>query len=80
MKKYISNELKSVKKNTYVGLMMDNSPLWVHIFWGLLMAGFKPMLLNIRLGSKLNQDIINLLDIKYVFCDKDYNLNCSIIY
>lgn len=78
--KYISNELKSVKKNTYVGLMMDNSPLWVHVFWGLLMAGFKPMLLNIRLGSKLNQEIINLLDIKYVFCDKDYNLNCSIIY
>jgi hypothetical protein len=38
------------------------------------------MLLNIRLGSKLNQDIIDLLNIKYVVCDKDYGLNCNLLY
>ena len=59
---------------------MDNSNTWVEVFWGLLMSGFKPMLLNIRLGSKLNQDIIDLLNIKYVVCDKDYGLNCNLLY
>lgn len=80
MGKYLTNQLHDVEKETFVGIMMDNSPLWVQVFWGLLMSGFKPMLLNIRLGSKLNQDIVDLLDIKYVICDKNYNLNCNIIY
>jgi len=78
--KYISKQLASVEKNTFIGLMMENSPFWVSTFWGLLMAGYKPMLLNIRLGSKLNQEICDLLSIKYVFCDKDYGLNCENIY
>ena len=80
MGKFFNNELKNIQKNDYVGLMMDNSPLWVCSFWGLLMAGYKPMLLNIRLGSKLNQEIIELLKIKCVIADKDYNLNCNMIY
>lgn len=80
MGRFFNNELKDIQKNDYVGLMMDNSPLWVSSFWGLLMAGYKPMLLNIRLGSKLNLEIIELLKIKCVIADKDYNLNCNMIY
>ena len=80
MGKFFNNELKNIQKNDYIGLIMDNSPLWVCSFWGLLMAGYKPMLLNIRLGSKLNQEIIELLKIKCVIADKDYNLNCNMIY
>lgn len=80
MGRFFNNELKDIQKNDYVGLIMDNSPLWVSSFWGLLMAGYKPMLLNIRLGSKLNQEIIELLKIKCVIADKDYNLNCNMIY
>ena len=64
MGKYISNKLSNIEKDSFVGIMMDNSNTWVEVFWGLLMSGFKPMLLNIRLGSKLNQDIIDLLNIK----------------
>ena len=80
MGRFFNNELKDIQKNDYVGLIMDNSPLWVSSFWGLLMAGYKPMLLNIRLGSKLNQEIIELLKIKCVIADKDYHLNCNMIY
>ena len=80
MGRFFNNELKDIQKNDYVGLIMDNSPSWVSSFWGLLMAGYKPMLLNIRLGSKLNQEIIELLKIKCVIADKDYNLNCNMIY
>lgn len=80
MGRFFNNELKDIQKNDYVGIIMDNSPSWVSSFWGLLMAGYKPMLLNIRLGSKLNQEIIELLKIKCVIADKDYNLNCNMIY
>ena len=78
--KFLYNELKDIEKDTFVGMMMENSPTWVSTFWGLLMAGYKPMLLNIRLGSKLNQEIIDLLNIKYVICDKDYNLSVNTLY
>ena len=80
MGKYISSKLSYIQKDTFVGLMMDNSNTWVTVFWGLLMSGYKPMLLNIRLGSKLNQDIVNFLNIKCVICDKDYGLTCDLLY
>ena len=60
---YFKNKLKGIKENSFIGLMMENSPLWVSSFWGLLMSGYKPMLLNVRLGVKLNQNVIDILDI-----------------
>lgn len=76
---YFKNKLKGIKENSFIGLMMENSPLWVSSFWGLLMSGYKPMLLNVRLGVKLNQNVIDILDIKKVFSDKEYDLNCEVI-
>ena len=32
----------------FVGIYMDNSPLWVACFWGTLMTGYKPLLRNPR--------------------------------
>lgn len=75
--KYFKNTFS--EKNCFVGLMMENSPLWIASFWGLLMAGYKPMLLNSRLGNKLNQEIINMLDIENVILDNDYSFNCKMI-
>lgn len=76
---YFKNKLNGIKDNSFIGLMMENSPLWVSSFWGLLMSGYKPMLLNVRLGVKLNQNVIDILDIKKVFSDKEYDLNCEVI-
>ena len=76
---YLKALLKDVPHNSFVGLMMENSPLWVSTFWGLLMAGYKPMLINIRLGSELNNDIISMLNIKTVISDAMYQLNADVI-
>lgn len=76
---YLKELLKDKEPNSFIGLMMDNSPLWVYTFWGLLMAGFRPMLINIRLGDMLNNDIIKMLDIKTIITDNNYELNCEII-
>lgn len=75
---YFNDKLTNIDKGSYVGLMMNNSNLWIASFWGLLMSGYKPMLINIRLGKQLNDDIIQLLNIKYIICDNDYQLNCNI--
>lgn len=74
---YFNEHLSNISKGSYVGLMMNNSNLWIASFWGLLMCGFKPMLINIRLGNKLNDDIIKLLNIKMIITDEDYTLNCD---
>lgn len=74
---YFNEHLSNISKGSYVGLMMNNSNLWIASFWGLLMCGFKPMLVNIRLGNKLNDDIIKLLNIKMIITDEDYTLNCD---
>ena len=51
MGSFLRNELADIQINTFVGILMDNSPKWVYTFWGLLMAGYKPLLLNKRLGD-----------------------------
>lgn len=76
---YFKDKLTNVEKGNYIGLMMNNSNLWIASFWGILMSGYKPMLINIRLGKQLNEDIINLLNIKYIISDNDYQLSCNII-
>lgn len=69
---YLIEELKELPKGSYVGLMMENSIYWITSFWGILMSGYKPVLLNVRLGQKLNQEVVELLNIKKIISDKEY--------
>lgn len=78
MAEYLSKIINS-SKHSFVGLMMDNSVEFITTFFGLLMIGYKPMLLNIRLGSELNNQIIDRLNIEYVVTDNDYSVNGKII-
>lgn len=64
----------SLPKGSYVGLMMENKKEWIFSFWGLLMAGFKPVLLNTRLGLTLNKDVVKLLDLKMIVSDQEIGL------
>lgn len=67
----------NVKKGSFVGLMMENSINWISSFWGLLMAGFKPLLINIRLGRTLNDKLLEMLNVSNVVCDKNYDLTAD---
>ena len=55
--------------------MIDNSLKWVYIFWRLLMAGYKPLLLNKRLGDVLNKTVVELSDLKVIISDIETNLD-----
>jgi len=61
VKKYasiISSTFGKEKIHSVVGLKLTNSPQWCMLFWAILMAGYKPLLIN----AKTNKEgTINLL-------------------
>ena len=50
----------------FVGIFLDNSADWVALFWGLLQAGFVPILLNTRHNTGVTNDIIKEMDPVFV--------------
>ena len=65
------------KKNSFVGLYLENSINWVASFWGLLLSGYKVALLNPKLPYEVNKQVIKSLGINTVIASntifKDVN-------
>lgn len=61
--------LKNVKKGSIVGLYMNNCQEWLECFWGILMLGYRPLLMNIRMSKSILEDIIKQYDVKAVISD-----------
>ena len=59
---HFSNEID--KKNTYVGILLDNCPEWVYSYYGLLMAGYVPVLLS---TASTNEEVLEI--VKELKCD-----------
>lgn len=51
----IKNQLINTPKCSTVGLYLDNSDKWIEAFWGILLAGYNPLLLN----KRLSYDVLN---------------------
>lgn len=47
----------SGKEGAFLALKMENSPLWVASFFGILQAGFRPLLLNLRLDEQTLREV-----------------------
>ena len=47
----------SGKEGAFLALKMENSPLWVAAFFGILQAGFRPLLLNLRLDEQTLREV-----------------------
>jgi acyl-CoA synthetase (AMP-forming)/AMP-acid ligase II len=76
---YLKEKLDNFKSNEFVGLLMDNSLLWVATFWGILMAGYKPVLLNKRFNKQLNENVIQMTNISIIITDDVYDFNVDYI-
>ncbi len=50
----------------FVGIYLENSADWVALFWGLLQAGYKPILLNTRHNIGITNEIIKDMDPVFV--------------
>lgn len=51
--------LSHAQPNAPVGLCMDNSAEWIALFWAILRAGFRPILMNIRLDDAVLNEILS---------------------
>lgn len=54
----IAGEIGAYRQNCFVGLKLDNNPYWPVLFWGILMAGYKPLLLDFRLDEPTTRHLL----------------------
>ena len=52
--------------HSFVALEMENCVNWIAAFWGILISGNKPYLVNTRLPRELTNSVLSTLGIKYI--------------
>ncbi|MCR5653280.1 MAG: AMP-binding protein [Ruminococcus sp.] len=62
--------LSDTEQGSVVGISMDNSIEWIEIFWAVILAGFNPLLINLRLSDILAKQAIKDAGAKAVISDK----------
>jgi len=63
------------KEDSVIAIRMDNSVLWCACFFGVLMAGFKPLLVNTRLDEESIASAVARSKAIAVISDKDTAIN-----
>ena len=75
--KSVAGDLKSRfpgKRGRYISIRMDNSVLWCACFFGVLMAGFRPVLINTRLDEESIAKAVRKTESLCVLSDSDSQL------
>ena len=65
----LRQQLSDLAPDSVVGLYMDNSLAWIETFWAILAAGFRPLLMNLRLPEPLLLQAMELCGCKTVVSD-----------
>ncbi len=52
-----------------VGLYMDNSLEWIQVFWSILMCGYRPLLMNMRLSDAFLEKVLEEHSVRAVVSD-----------
>jgi len=69
---YLAQTVKqtlSPAENAVIGLSMDNSLLWIELFWAILLAGCRPLLMNLRLSDSALEQAIKDCSVQAVISD-----------
>jgi len=61
-------------KGSFIALKMNNSPKWAYTFWGLVIAGYSPILINSILRSDDTNRLIKESNARVVINDQDESL------
>lgn len=72
----ISREFSGVAKNSVIGLYMDNCVEWIEMFWGILAAGFRPLLMNTRIADESLEDLLQSVSACGVISDGKNLASC----
>ena len=71
---YALSKKLNAPKGSFIALKMNNSPKWAYVFWGLLIAGYSPIMINpITLTSDTNR-LLKESGAKAVINDKEEEL------
>ncbi len=65
----VADALREVPAGDIVGLYMNNRPEWLMAFWAILIAGYRPLLMNTRLPDQALEDILTEYTVKGVLSD-----------
>lgn len=66
---YLAAALNGIPKGSLVGIYMSNSLEWIKIFWQLLMSGYRPLLMNLRLDNDLLESIVRDYSVSAIISD-----------
>ncbi len=58
-------------KNSIVGLYLQNSPDFIKLLWAILGAGYRPLLMNLRLSKSVLENILKDNDVACVITDSE---------
>ena len=66
----LKKQLSDVAPGSVVGLSMDNSLSWIECFWAIILCGYRPLLINLRLSQEMVEGAIRDCDARAVVSDK----------
>lgn len=66
----LKQALGTLPENAVVGLCLNNSLDWIELFWAILAAGFRPLLMNLRLPAPLLAGALKIADCRAVIAEQ----------
>ena len=61
--------LADVERGSVIGLSMDNSLSWIECFWAIILCGYRPLLINLRLSEESVEGAFRDCDVRAVVSD-----------
>ncbi len=71
--------LGDIPEGSTVGLYMQNGREWIELFWCILICGYHPMLMNLRLDHAVLENAIAVYDVKAVVVDQPMDFSVPMI-
>ena len=65
----LNSILVDAQKNDVIGLFMENGAEWIENFWTVLRAGYRPLLMNMRLSPSVLETALENAGAKAVISD-----------
>ena len=65
----VADSFADIPAGEMVGLYMANCPEWILLFWAILAAGYRPLLMNTRLSDEVLEGILAEYQVKGVISD-----------
>lgn len=77
--KKLTELLNDTEKNTFIALRFANHPLWPAAFWAIVMAGFRPLLIDAGLDDGAVMHVLRQAGSKTVVTDTELNIGGTTI-